>query len=515
MDELKICWKDNQHCEKVILDGEEVEVKESRYGGNDFVIEFLVRSGLMEKMDNMYPTLLKKHNGKPWQALNRVEIIRELMKVGCIAGVGKVIHDSSLIAMCGFNLEEIEKNERKEKGVMIPETLSNHLNRIPEKSCMSTFYDYVKYIRQRKWIRGKVYVADAHEIIIKYGRKFEDLGKTGNKYGYKLVILMNIEEGRERIIGFALAPLQTGERELLLDIFSHLEKAVAPIKEIIDVLILDRGYWGAHFLWLLKKKYKIDFVTRVRDRSLDISKDVEGLIKLKQTKWQRTIEVKKRQGKKFEIQVEYTGVGDLLLEDKEKRTKLKVNAVVANEYDMEGNLLLDRDKNEEGNDEKEKDEEMEEKEEQQGPIIYVTSLPVDHPYRIRRFYLKRWFVENQGFRCLTQRWNLDIPAGRKLNIIRARICFVLMLYNAEGILEMKFPKEWQEERERLEKWGEEGMLGKPALIIYTRDNRCGIFTGKRYGELVAQATAIRLKKELQQAREKGRLEQFIERLGSS
>jgi len=115
MAELKVCWKDNEHCEKVILDGEEVEVKESRYGGNDFVIEFLIRSGLMKTMERMYPNYLKQDNGKSWIALNRVQIIRELMKVGRIAKVGKVIHDSSLIAVCGFNLEEIEKKAKEEE----------------------------------------------------------------------------------------------------------------------------------------------------------------------------------------------------------------------------------------------------------------------------------------------------------------------------------------------------------------------------------------------------------------
>ena len=215
-------------------------------------------------------------------------------------------------------------------------------------------------------------------------------------------------------------------------------------------------------------------------------------------------------------------MGDKGRKDKEKKTKLRVNAVACNEYDMQGNLLLDKNNNEEENEEdeeekteEEKQQERKKKEEEQGHIIYITSLGVSHPYRIRRFYLRRWFIENQGFRRLTQRWNLDIPAGRKLNTIRSRICFVLMLYNAEAIMEMKFPQEWQEEKERLDKWGEEGMFGEPILIVYTKDCHCGIFTGKRYGELVAQASRIRLKREFQQARKEGTLEQFIERLDTS
>ena|GEM_PF-5966471 len=36
---------------------------------------------------------------------------------------------------------------------------------------------------------------------------------------------------------------------------------VAPVSEIIDVLVLDRGYWGVSFFKELHEKYRIDTVT--------------------------------------------------------------------------------------------------------------------------------------------------------------------------------------------------------------------------------------------------------------
>ena len=37
------------------------------------------------------------------------------------------------------------------------------------------------------------------------------------------------------------------------------------MKEIIETLTLDRGYWGAHFLWKLKHIWGVDFITLIRD----------------------------------------------------------------------------------------------------------------------------------------------------------------------------------------------------------------------------------------------------------
>lgn len=69
-----------------------------------------------------------------------------------------------------------------------------------------------------------MYAADAMEIIIPYGEKYENIGHVGDKKGYKLVVLLNINPGCERIVGFSLAPLQRSERAMLREILEHLDK---------------------------------------------------------------------------------------------------------------------------------------------------------------------------------------------------------------------------------------------------------------------------------------------------
>ncbi len=54
---------------------------------------------------------------------------------------------------------------------------------------------------------------------------------------------------------------------------------VAPVSEIIDVLVLDRGYWGVSFFKELHEKYRIDTVT-VGKSNLNACEDVRSLVAL-------------------------------------------------------------------------------------------------------------------------------------------------------------------------------------------------------------------------------------------
>jgi hypothetical protein len=140
----------------------------------------------------MAPDRLKKENGKPWRALNGVEVLRELARVERIGQCGKVLRDARLMRIAGFNAEAVQKARQAGKPVMDPETLSNHLGRISPKAAAQAFAAHVGLMRRKRWIRGGTHAADAHEIIVPCGRTSERLGKVGEKYGYKLVLLLNV-----------------------------------------------------------------------------------------------------------------------------------------------------------------------------------------------------------------------------------------------------------------------------------------------------------------------------------
>ena len=250
-----------------------------------------------------------------------------------------------------------------------------------------------------------------------------------------------------------------------LKIEKHLGKG--KIKEIIESLTLDRGYWGGHFLWKLKHRWGVDFVTMVRDDNLDFVKHVDYYLRVIKPKFQeRWITVKKR-GRKIRKKIKLCGINGLHLRRYSKQGRQKdfgeVNAVVV--YD----------KNEKG---------------KQRRRIYVTPLDTEEdPFKIYKFYKDRWTIENQGIRYLSQRWNLKYLAGRTLNSIQARIFSILMLYNAVKILEMKYEGKMEKLQDKMRERGELSYLSGARLIVYGRDKYYGIFSGVEYANLVAQYTA--------------------------
>jgi hypothetical protein len=492
----RVWYRDDESCARAVRAGEGVAVELSAYGANDFVLDFLVGSGLWSVMAAMRPDGLRKENGKPWRALNGVEILRELARVDRIAQCGKIVRDTRLMMIAGFNAEAVAKASGRGAAVVTPETLANHLGRISPASASKAFYDEVRLLRQRRWIRGTTYAADAHEIIVPYGRRSERMGKVGEAYGYKLVLLLNIAEERERAVGFVLAPLHHSERTLLRVILRHLAQRFGPVGRWMETLVLDRGYWGAEYLLNLRARHGVDVVTRAQHEELGIVRDIEGMLRLPDRPWQRWPETHSRLGK---IEVRGVGIEGVMARNKQGREAGVLNAVVADEYDLKGGRLLD----EQGR--------------ERPRVYYVTTLPTaQKPQRTRGFYRKRWVIENQGFRELTQQWALDRPAGRKFNALNSRIAFALMLYNAERVLRMKHPGDWRDERERLRARGEKGLMAGPSLACYTPQGHLGLFTPDAYERLIAQRERDRIARTLREGLAAGEpLERTLDRLGLS
>ncbi len=491
----ELWYRDDAACSEAIVSGAAVEVELSAYGANDLVLDFLVASGLWGVLTSMEPDGLRKPNGKPPRALNGVEVLRELARVERIAHCGKIVRDVRLMMIAGFNAEAVYRARVRDRPVVDPETLANHLARISPRSAARTFLDHVALLRRKRWVRGHTYVADAHEIIVPYGRTSERLGKVGEKYGYKLVILLNATEGRERVVGFVLAPLQRSERTLLRMILRGLARRFGPVGEWLHTLVLDRGYWGAEYLLGLRRRYGIHLVTRAQHGELAIVRDLDGLAALEGTPWQWTHETHSRLG---QMRVRCAGFEGLELCGSAGSVVGTVNAVVAEEYDLEGRRMQD------------------EKGQERPRVHYVTTLAaLPRPHRIRHYYHMRWVIENQGFRELTQHWALDCLAGRRFNALNSRIAFALMLYNVERVLRMKHPDRWgQAHRRRLE-LGERDLLAGPSLAAYTPDGHLGVYAPAEYEQLIAQRERNRIVHALREGLARGEtLERVLERLGT-
>jgi hypothetical protein len=486
--------RDDAGCREAIRSGKPVEVELSGYGGNDFLVEFLIGSGLWTILTGMVPDGLKMENGKPWRALNGVEVLRELARVERISQCGKILRDARLMVLAGFNAEAVQKAQEAGKPVVGPETLSNHLGRISPKAAAEAFGEHIGLMRRKRWIRGGTYAADAHEIILPYGRTSERLGKVGEKYGYKLVLLLNVTPGRGRAAGFILAPLHHSERTLLRIILRSLQQRFGPVGEWMKTLVLDRGYWGAEYLLGLRRRYGMDLVARAQHEDLGIVKDLEGIVSAPETRWQWREDTHSRLG---DMAVRCAGVERLDVYDGRRQVIGQLNGVVVEEYDRSRRRRM-----------------RDEKGQVRPRFYYVTTLPTAaRSPRIRGYYGQRWGIENQGFRELTQQWALDHLAGRRFNTLNSRIAFVLMLYNADRLLRMKHPGPWQEERERLRGLGERNRLGGPSLVAYTPRGQLGFLRPREYERLIVERERDRLVHTLREGLARGEtLERMLHRL---
>lgn len=477
-----LLWREDRAAVAQQLErGETLEGHNSAFGDNDLIIGFLMVEGFWSVLVETHADLLKKENGYPARILNGLWALCELAGVERIAQSGKVLGDEALLRMVGFQAEQIEEARSRNRLRVDPETLSNHLSRISETATYRSWWEHVRLLRSKKWYRGGVYAVDGTDIMVPYGQKenYEGAGRRGEGMGYKLVVVLNIDEGHERVVGWALGGLASNEKTLLKEILKGLREQFGRLGDWMKVLVMDRGYWGAEFLGALKREEGIDYVTRARDDAVDVVKDIEGLARLASTPWHEAKEQHSRLGT---MSVRMAGFADLPLYDENDVDHGPCQAVIADEFDMKGRRLPERPR-----------------------FHYVTSLPVDPTeagsvQRIRSYYRRRWSVENQGFWVLTKRWNLDTLVARNLNAIRARLNFTLQLYNAENCCAWKHPGSFQDELPRLKRPPKGDRLGRPSIMIYTPEGKVGAFQVGEYTDLVRNAFKMKVRQGLGQGR---------------
>ncbi|MEK9145082.1 MAG: transposase [Elusimicrobiota bacterium] len=465
--------------------GKDLGGHNSAFGDNDLIVGFLMVEGFWSVLVGTEADGLKKENGYPARILNGLWALCELAGVERIAQSGKVLGDEALLRMVGFQAEQIEAARAQGRLRVDPETLANHLGRISKVAVDRSWWEHVKLLKSKRWYRGGVYAVDGTMITIPYGQadNYEGAGKMGEACGYRLVVVLNIDEGHERVVGWALGPLARSEKALLGEIFKQLREQFGRLGDWMKVLVMDRGYWGSAFLESIKRDEGVDYVTRAGNDELDIVSDVDGMSRLESTVWHEATEEHSRLGK---MRVRMAGFQDVPMFDDNDVDHGPCQVVIAEEHDMQGQRLPERPR-----------------------FHYVTSLPVDPAsaetvQAVRTYYRRRWSVENQGFWVLTKRWNLDTLVARNLNAIRARLNFALQLYNAENCCAWKHPGRFQEELPRLKRPPKGERLGKASIMVYTPEGQVGAFQAREFKDLVTTAVKTQAKDHIRKGLAEGR-----------
>src|SRR5712691_4451782 len=192
------------------------------------------------------------------------------------ANCGPLLKDAYLLERIGFTAERIAGRVEKDQTVIDPESLLNHLRRFTEQDLEAGFLQHLEVIRHKRWLRAGVYAVDGHDILIPYGKGYEGARRISDgAYGYKLLVLLNVQDGCELIVGYILGGLQESEITMLRRLLARLDQTMGPLRKWLKIVLMDRGYWGTDLFCEIQQDYGIDFVTRVRDEKMELNGHIQ------------------------------------------------------------------------------------------------------------------------------------------------------------------------------------------------------------------------------------------------
>ena len=130
---------------------------------------------------------------------------------------------------------------------------------------------------------------------------------------------------------------------------------------------------------------------------------------------------------------------------------------------------------------------------------YVTSLaPGRHGAKVRGFYRGRWGIENQGFRSLSQTWDIDRPAAHTYGAVLARLVFVFLIYNARHLLEKqsRHRPDYAEQLRQMRSYGAGISLAGATIVALTASGYCCALTARELLKLQKQRLLKRIERGL-------------------
>jgi len=498
-DSFRIWEKNRARVEQDIVEGRPFDAFVSERGRFDAMFDFLLRSGLWTAATEMRPSGLKKNNGISYRLLNGVECLREMAGIDTPANCGPLLKDAYLLERIGFTAEKIERRLAQDRTVIDPESLLNHLGRFTEPDLEAGFLQHLKVIRSKRWLRGGVYAVDGHDIVIPYGQGYEGAHPISEgAYGYKLLVLLNIQDECELIVGYILGGLPESEITLLRRLLARLDRTMGPLREWLKILLMDRGYWGTDLFCELKQDYGIDFVSRVRDQKLEVNGSIQRQLEEADRPWTELEEERQFSGRKETQKVRLTALRPITLISDETpvHRQIAVNIVVAYQSHLDDSPIRDK----KGKDISRTD--------------YITSLaPGRYGVKVRGFYRGRWGIENQGFRSLSQTWDIDRPAGHSYGAVLARLVFVFMIYNGRHLFEKQSRSrpDYAEQLRQMRSYGPGICLVGATIIALTASGFCCALTARELLKLHKQ----RLQKAIQRGLAAGRtVEEVMRELDS-
>jgi hypothetical protein len=229
-------------------------------------------------------------------------------------------------------------------------------------------------------------------------------------YGFKVVVIYEVH--LRLIVAAQVAPINRHDSNFTLDL---LKQAIANVgQQVIEVLLMDRGFLDGQTLWTIKHTYDVDFIVPSKN-DMHVTTDARAFRRTKGELDYLFWAERAGEGKKLTGQVRLYGAKDVTSYDQygdaahQKRLNRKdfqanpINVIVV--YEWTGKKYRSGQEK-----------------------VFLTSLSVDQPLEILDAYDLRSLIENCAFRELKQGWHLGKFPKKTDDAVRGHVFLTLLIF---------------------------------------------------------------------------------------
>ena len=231
------------------------------------------------------------------------------------------------------------------------------------------------------------------------------------KYGFKLVAIYDVH--LRLIVAAKVAPINRHDSNFTLAL---LKQAIDNVgRDVIRVLLMDRGFLDGEDLWTIKHVYGVDFVVPAKD-NMQVTADARSFLTEKADDEYLFAAERPGQGVKQAGQVKLIGVkalnsfdqyGDAQHQKRINRRDFKANPL---------NVIVVT--------------EWEGKQHRAGhEPVFLTSLPVNQPLAVLDTYDLRSLIENCAFRELKQGWLVGKFPKKTEEAVRGHVFLTVVMFD--------------------------------------------------------------------------------------
>jgi len=328
--------------------------------------------------------------------------------------------DLGLLMTLGWTASQIRdgvcnRGQGKHNGPIHKDTLPDCLERLGPEEITKCLNDGIKLLRKIGVTFSGTFAVDATDLRTTAkckGRgakriEHKKRDKEGNLvvipemiYGFKLLLVFDVFN--RYVAAAKMVQIQESENPLLLELVDQARKNIG--RDVIKLVLVDRGFLDGGRLWMLKHKRGIDFVVPAKT-NLVITNDIRGMRDLPED-----ANLHRQQWETEKGVVRTIGVAGFQTFDEYHDPKRKtaepeqINAVMVTCWDGQ-----------EYKPGKEK--------------VFLSSLDVSEPRVVIDEYDLRSLIENCANRDLKQGWLINKYPKKEVNAIRAHVFLTIGMFN--------------------------------------------------------------------------------------